>query len=92
MLSKATGRRLFPCDLGLLPEDQSITIQTDKQGAKTIVAHPVQRQRPGHIATPYYYVRQLAKDGVVVCKRVCSSENAADVLTKGVARPFHSFA
>ena len=36
-------------------------------------------------------MRQLAEDGVVVFKRVCSAENAADVLTKVAARPFHSF-
>ena len=88
----AEGHRNFLCDLGLLPEDQDVTIRTDSRGAEALVANPVQRQRTRHKATPHYYVRQFAEVGVVVFNRESSAENAADVLTKGATRPFHSFA
>ena len=45
-----------------------------------------------HIDTPYHYVRQLVEEEVVQFNRVKSTNNAADVLTKGSTRPFHSFA
>ena len=61
-------------------------------GVEALVTNPVQRQRTKHIGNPYHYVRQLVEEEVVNFNRVKSADNAADALTKGATRPFHSFA
>ena len=78
-------------ELGLSGERDAVQIYTDSKGAEALVGNPVQRQRTKHIGTPYHYVRQLVDEGVVSFQRVTSAGNAADVLTKGNSRPFHSF-
>ena len=69
-----------------------LQIFTDSKGAEALVENPVQRQRTKHIGAPYHYVRQLVQEGVVDFQRVATKDNAADVLTKGNSRPFHSMA
>ena len=69
-----------------------LQIFTDSKGAEALVGNPVQRQRTKHIGAPYHNVRQLVQEGVVDFQRVASKDNAADVLTKGNSRPFHSMA
>ena len=71
---------------------RGLQIFTDSKGAEALVGNPVQRQRTKHIGAPYHYVRQLVQERVVDFHRVASKDNAADVLTKGNLRPFHSMA
>ena len=79
-------------ELGLYEAGGGLQILTDLKGAETLVGNPVQQQRTKHIGAPYHYVRQLVQEGVVDFQRVASKDNAADVLTKGNSRPFHSMA
>ena len=65
-------------------------IFTHSKGANALVENLVQRQRTKHIGAPYHYVRQLVQEGVVDFQLVASKDNAADVMTKGNSRPFHS--
>ena len=67
-------------------------IFTDSKGAEALVGNPVHRQRTKHIGASYHYVRQLMEEGEVDFQRMASKNNAADVLTKGNSRPFHSMA
>ena len=78
--------------LGLYEAGGGLQIFTDSKGAEALVGKSVQRQRTKHIGAPYHYVRQLVEEGVVDFQRVASKDNAADVLTKGNSRPFHSMA
>ena len=79
-------------ELGLYEAGGGLQIFTDSKGAEALVGNPVQRQRTKHIRAPYHYVRQLVQEGVVDFQRVASKDNAADILTKGNSRPFHSMA
>ena len=76
-------------ELGLFNEGSCMQMLMDSKGAKALVGNPVQRQRTKHIGAPFHYVRLLVDEGVVMCGRVASKGNAADVLTKAA---FHSFA
>ena len=79
-------------ELGLYEAGEGLQIFTYSKDAKALVGNPVQRQRTKHIGAPYHYVRQLVQEGVVDFQRVASKDNAADVLTKGNSRSFHSMA
>ena len=69
-----------------------LQIFTDSKGLEALVGNLVQLQLTKNIGAPYHYVRQLVQEGVVNFQQVASKDNAADVLTKGNSRPFHSMA
>ena len=79
-------------ELGLYEASGGLQIFTDSKGAEALVGNPVQRLRTKHIGAPYHYVRELVQEKVVDFQRVAPKDNAANVLTKGNSRPFHSMA
>ena len=59
-------------------------IYMDSQSAMQLIANPVFHDKSKHIQGRMHYVREVAHDGRVSFAKVHTSENLADVLTKGV--------
>ena len=66
-------------------------IFTDSTGAQAIVSNPCNRARTKHIEIHYHYARQHVAAGKLDYRRVKSSENSNDVLTKPLPRAAHSY-
>ncbi|HSQ51075.1 MAG TPA: DNA N-6-adenine-methyltransferase, partial [Nitrospiraceae bacterium] len=70
--------------------DHKLTLPTpiycDNEGAKQIALHPKFHKRTKHIDIKYHKVRERVKLGVIRIESVASSENTADIFTKGLAR------
>ena len=78
------GELGFP-QLGVTP------IFTDSTGAQAIINNPCSRARTKHIEIHYRYARQHMAAGRLDYRRVKSSENSSDVLTKPLPRAAHSY-
>ena len=48
--------------------------------AKNLAFH----SKSKHIQTKYHFICYLVKDKLVILKKICGSQNPADMLTKGV--------
>ena len=66
-------------------------IFTDSAGAQAIISNPCNRARTKHIKIHYHYARQHVAAGRLDYRRVKSSENRSDVLTKPLPHAAHSY-
>ena len=75
----------------LLGGDKSPTpLYCDNDAASILTQDHVWHARVKHIRVKYHYVRELVADGELLVKRVRSSDNTADILTKPLGRTdFH---
>ena len=69
-------------DFGVVQEP--VTILCDSNTAISLAKHQVFHERSKHIDTKLYFVRDEISKGVVAVKKVHTSENAADMLTKAL--------
>ena len=76
-------------DLGLSPPE--IEIYCDNQAAIATAKNPTQQSRAKHIDTSYHFIRDWVESGKAKIEYVKSKENMADVMTKGLPRPGHSW-
>ena len=79
--AEAIFLRTFLGELGF-PQPGATPVFTNSTGAQTIVSNSCNRARTKHIKIHYHYARQHVAEGRLDYRRVKSSENSSDVLTK----------
>ena len=88
--AEAIFLRNFLGELGFL--QQGLTpIFTDSTGAQAIVRNPCNRARTKHIKLHYHYADKHVAAGRLDYRRVKSSENSSNVLTKLLPRAAHTY-
>ena len=65
-------------------EQKSITIFCDNQSAIQLAKNQVYHARTKHIDVRYHFVREIIEEGGVTVKKIHTTENPADMLTKVV--------
>ena len=88
--AEAIFLRNFLGELGF-PQPGATPIFTDSTGAHAIINNPCNRARTKHIEIHYHYARQHVAAGRLDYRRVKSSENSSDVLTKPLPRAAHLY-
>ena len=88
--AEAIFLRNFLDELGF-PQQGATPIFTDSTGAQAIISNPCNQARTKHIDIHYHYARQHVAAGRLDYRRVKSSENSSDVLTKPLPRAAHSY-
>ena len=58
------------------------TLFEDNKGAEELAKVPKNRPRTKHIAVKYHHFREAVKDGTLQVKRVSTTEQQADIMTK----------
>lgn len=67
-----------------------LTLRCDNQAAIAMVKNPVNHARGKHIDLRVHFVRELFESGQFALEYVNTTENAADVMTKPLARILHA--
>ena len=73
------------------PQPGATLIFTDSTSAQAIINNPCNRARTKHVEIHYLYTRQHVATGRLDYRRVKSSKNSTDVLTKPLPRAAHSY-
>ena len=60
-------------------------IMVDNQGAIDLVGNPVHHRRTKHIEVRFHIARTAQESGEILVTKVHTSDNHADILTKGTA-------
>ena len=83
--SKATKEafwyKKFAAELGVMSSD-AIPLYYDNNGAIALAKEPRSHQKSKHIERRFYLIRDYLEKGYVEVKRVNSTDNVADPLTK----------
>ena len=58
------------------------TLFEDNKGAEELAKVPKNRPRTKHIAVKYHHFRQAVREGIIKVKRVSTTEQKADIMTK----------
>ena len=58
------------------------TLFEDKKGAEELANVPKNRPRTKHITLKYHHFREAVKEGILQVKRVSTTEQQADIMTK----------
>ena len=82
--------RNFLGELGFPQMGHTTIFFTDSTGVQGMVISPAARCRTKHIGIHYHYVRDHVARNRFVLRRVDTSENAADDLTKPLPRAAHT--
>ena len=82
--------RNFLGELGF-PQPGATPIFTNSTGAQAIVRNPRNRARTKHIEIHYHYVRKYVAAGRLDYRRVKSSENKCDTMTKPTPCAGHTY-
>ncbi len=69
----------------------SAYLMADNRGAILSAQNPIVSHRTKHIDVRYHYIRQLVQSGFLAVRYVRTSENIADILTKGLGREAHKY-
>ena len=80
--SHTSGRWSTSCT-SLLSERPKIMV--DNQGAIDLVGNPVHHRRTKHIEVRFHIARTAQESGEILVTKVHTSDNHADILTKGTA-------
>ena len=88
--AEAIFLRNFLGELGF-PQPGATPIFTNSTGAQAIINNPCNRARTKHIKIHYHYARQHVAAGRLDYRKVKSSENSRDVLTKPLPRAAHLY-
>ena len=73
------------------PQQATLRVWTDSQGAKALVKAQSTKQRTKHIDIHYHYVRELVAEKKVDFEFVGTAEQVAYFLTKPLPRDKHRF-
>ena len=74
-------------DLGLQQDDSIVFC--DNQSAIHLTKNPMYHDRSKHIAVKYNFIHETVFEGLVAVKKVATTDNPADMMTKLV--PLHKF-
>ena len=92
-LSEATKEAMylrgFLKEIGI--ETGPIILNYDNRGAGELVKNPVFHNRTKHIDVRHHLVREAYEDKQVTLKRIPTEQMTADILTKSLSKPKHSF-
>jgi hypothetical protein len=76
-------------DFELIAEENPITLRCDNQAAIAAVNNPTDHSRAKHINVKYHHIRDMMAKGEIELVYLPSSENPADIMTKGLERVKH---
>ena len=79
-VKEATWLRGLVIELGV-PQSTTV-VYSDSQSAIHLTKNDVYHSKTKHISVKYHYVRDTVVPGEIVVKKVHTSENPADMLTK----------
>jgi len=79
-VKEATWLRGLVIELGI-PQATTVVF-SDSQSAINLTKNDAYHSKTKHISVKYYYVRDTVAAGEIVVKKVHTSENPADMLTK----------
>ena len=79
-MKEATWLRGLVTELGV-PQDTTVVF-SDSQSAIHLTKNDAYHSKTKHIRVKYHYVRDTIAAGEIVVKKVHTSENPADMLTK----------
>ncbi|CAL1383833.1 unnamed protein product [Linum trigynum] len=83
-ISEVIWLRWLPCDL-VVQLSSPTPLYCDNQAALHIAANLVFHERTKHVEMDYYFVRERVHSGDVVACKVATSEQPADLFTKGLS-------
>ena len=75
-------------DLGI--KEQMPMLHCDSQSAIQLARNPVYHAKTKHVDVKYHFIREMLEDKQIELVKVHTTENPADILTKGL--PGESFA
>ena len=68
-----------------------VNIHSDNQSAIMLTKHHVYHERTKHIDVRFYFIRDIIAKGVVKIKKIHTSLNASDAMTKALPGPKFRF-
>ena len=69
---------------------EGIRLYCDNKSAITIAQNPVQNDRTKHVEIDRHFIKENIEEGIIIPLFVRSSEQVADIFTKGLPNPqFH---
>lgn len=74
-----------------IPISLPVAIHCDSIAAIQIASNPVFHERNKHIDIDCHFIREKIQGGSVSIKHISTTEQPADVLTKGLGRPQHEY-
>ena len=74
-----------------LPNNQTIPVSCDNQGAIKLARNPIFHARTKHIELHHHFVRESVSDGEISLHYIPTSEQPADILTKFLGRARFEF-
>ena len=82
-------RRLMS-ELGQIPSSKCITLYEDSQACIKIATNPCLAERTKHFDIKYHWLREKVKKNDVELKYIRTTEQVADILTKGLGERQHT--
>ena len=77
-------------ELGQIPSSKCITLYEDSQACIKIATNPCLAERTKHFDIKYHWLREKVKKNDVELKYIRTTEQVADILTKGLGERQHT--
>ncbi|MCP4115733.1 MAG: Ty1/Copia family ribonuclease HI [Desulfobacteraceae bacterium] len=68
-------------------QHQPTTVYEDNQGAICLARNPIAHKKTKHIEIRHHYIREKVADKTLALKYIGTTDMAADIFTKALARP-----
>ena len=73
------------------PQCLPLPLLMDNQSTIKVAKNPEHHGKMKHLETKYYWIRDQVDMGKLEIKWVASSENCADIFTKGLSKDLHEY-